>query len=108
MTNISENVTSVVTTVTASVTRKQSIGEALNPINFVQKISLYIQSNRILFILLICVISLGALWLGYAMIEEWRGIPPRERSFRVGKTNVIQVFLEELKEKMRRKKKRFG
>jgi hypothetical protein len=105
--NITENVTTVITTAVTKSPRKETIGDALNPINMLQKGSVYIQSNRILFVLLICMIALIAAWLAYMIWEEWKSIPPREKSIRVGKTNVLQVFAEELKKRLKQKKK-FG
>lgn len=107
MMNVTENVTTVVTTVVTKVPRKETIGDALNPINMLQKAGIYIQSNRILFVLLICMIALIAMWLGYMIWEEWRSIPPREKSMRVGRTNILHVIGEELKQRLKQKKK-FG
>jgi hypothetical protein len=85
------------------------LGEKFNPMNILGQVSSYINTgnNRILFVMLCCIIGLVGLFLLYKVWEEWCNIPPRERSFRVGKTNIIQVFLEELKTRLKKKKTRF-
>jgi len=85
------------------------LGEKFNPMNILGQVSSYINTgdNRLFFTIIICSIGLVGLFLFYKVWEEWHSIPPRERSFRVGKTNVIQVFLEELKTRLKKKKTRF-
>jgi len=108
--NITENVTAKVTEVVTMATRvgaKEGIGDKFNPINLLHKVSIYIQDNRILFSLLVGFVILIAMGLAYVVWEEWAAIPAREKSIRVGKTNIIAVFLEELKRRLKQKKK-FG
>lgn len=107
--NTTANITPTVAPTIARVAARAttSIGEKLNPINFIHEVSIYIQANSILFSLLIGFVIIIAAWIGYVIYEEWAAVPVREKTIRIGKTNVLQELAEELKKRMRQKK-RFG
>ena len=83
------------------------IGEKFNPINVMHQISAYIGENSLLFAALVGIIVLVAAFIAYLIWEEWRKIPAKEKSIRVGKTNLLQALSDEIKARMKRKKTRF-
>jgi len=84
---------------------KEGIGGTLNPYFMIRDAQNFVGTNKLILIILAVIIALVAAYMLWSMYESYTNMTARERGFKRGKSNIMQVLRVEILERMKRKRK---